>query len=1304
MAPSIGWKNDQRFALAVREYLEYGKYPTDLQARRVVNWLDKQFPESQGYTRTWQFGRISITRGGDSTEIPVFIQGANSSKPIGAWSSYGVSWDLAAGSFTTGAEGYRWSRKLGKPVSLNPKQPPSTPKQAPMPAVDPLPTSLPNTNGFFPAAPNGFNRDDYINVFTTVDTETGPGDKLVSLAAITLGQHRDTGAWHRLDEMQRYYLPDYRLGHGLAQQSVTGYTEDVARAYRELQSKQGLVYSKYYNNVQAQQFYSYLKRQGGVLVGQNIVGFDMDRLFPGNANWYLKQNVFDTITVMDTFDIAKAFRPNQAGFNRNQDLFKIVYGQTMERAGLTMHGAHPDAVATGVVYTHMMQDPAMSRLITALREGSITYATVPKWSTPYLPKVDDPVFKHYLTREAHALALNQQGQGGKMDPTFIDSINNFADAVLTISEEFGSHTAQMTEGIADLSSIMRLNQVASRIRIVTEAAQIPELSDRQALYQHLGLDSSTWNNIETLVADKQKRAERVTDLQRLKLIDKYESNPFYRAFYYPGTPGTDAYGNFVGPQNTEEMIDQINSKSIEERAEAYYKLDQAIAKTTEKFNTFSDVFSAIGEAYNFQSWSSTASGELSGINKAAKSLVPSSLSGFYSPIERLVKAGQNQLAMWGNKASFGNSMWSTISGVAGAINPIAGGITQGIGALTQIPGQLGQYQIAQTGEEIQRRLWLLSSTMSLVTAPLTLLGSAAKIAVGGLRSLTNFIKSSMGTILQYGTPWTPLTGVGASGYAASRYADYAYGLQVGTTNNTLNNWSMSQMGLYTMGEMDTSRLISSAMLGQFTNVYANGGDAQSQYSSFMDDVYRQLQGASGTDRQRLMWLASQVDSNAPQILSRMEAVNKELIARNKTPLTYTQMSSPSTWGVYSNPLTKSELATNYVVGFQYQAQKEQWNNSKMRLGAALWTAAGNPAMNIVNQLMDSLVQAVSNGDWRSAFKQVGDVLGDAFKKIKDAIDGFKDSSTFAQLRDGIVGMWESMKPKILNVVGEIGNAIINAFWVIVGKIADNVGVLWERLGMIDFDYKVGKGLVVTDKAQELLSADALSRSSPINQTSATGGRYTGSTDVLNNLREGKFGGEGLEFGYMETYREASGKTTKEYKAYEGRAGYQAMLTNDQSIIKWNGRQAVASSSATQRIMEMQNQAYIDPKITQEQLFTAIISAYPEIAEALGLREYVNEHSPLRTFMHEFQEKAQVAQADIAREAFITTSSVADSITDGTLSRIATDTMARVEITLRDGNGQLLTSLTLDENNKIIRQNIISTHVASLVVQDGGTTK
>lgn len=173
--------------------------------------------------------------------------------------------------------------------------------------------------------------------FVSFDIETNDRHMPISVSAIKFVYNKETRNLEIVDTLQRYYESQNKW--------LTG-TYDIHKLTEEklhlLRQQQGAKYSPTYNKKEAgiiEDFFG-----NSILIGQNIVDFDMPQLFrfghmPSNQT-------------MDTMTAARIMWPGRK--NDLDSIFQRMFGMTMAQAGLPHHDANSDTIAAAMVWRGMI--------------------------------------------------------------------------------------------------------------------------------------------------------------------------------------------------------------------------------------------------------------------------------------------------------------------------------------------------------------------------------------------------------------------------------------------------------------------------------------------------------------------------------------------------------------------------------------------------------------------------------------------------------------------------------------------------------------------------------------------------------------------------------------------------------------------------------------------------------------------------------------------------------------------------------------------------------------------------------------
>lgn len=173
--------------------------------------------------------------------------------------------------------------------------------------------------------------------FVSFDIETNDRYEPISVSAIKFAYNKETRNLEIVDTLQRYYESQNKWLTGTY--DVHKLTEEKLRLLRQ---QQGAKYSTSYNKKEAGIIENFFGNS--ILIGQNIVDFDMPQLF--------RFGHMPTNQTMDTMTAARIMWPGQK--NDLDSVFRRLFGMTMAEAGLPHHDANSDTVAAAMIWRKMM--------------------------------------------------------------------------------------------------------------------------------------------------------------------------------------------------------------------------------------------------------------------------------------------------------------------------------------------------------------------------------------------------------------------------------------------------------------------------------------------------------------------------------------------------------------------------------------------------------------------------------------------------------------------------------------------------------------------------------------------------------------------------------------------------------------------------------------------------------------------------------------------------------------------------------------------------------------------------------------
>lgn len=401
----------------------------------------------------------------------------------------------------------------------------------------------------------------------------------------------------------------------------------------------------------------------------------------------------------------------------------------------------------------------------------------------------------------------------------------------------------------------------------------------------------------------------------------------------------------------------------------------------------------------------------------------------------------------------GTAVGGIIGAGAGAIGGIGNAVEYGA---TYFQNKRRQKELTQIGEAITGRINFLGGIVDIVATPFKVLGTVTKSLTHNLRSLTisvgsftrSFLSQSWDLYNNLGSPLTPLTGVTYEGFEKASYIDRLTGRSIGTTNSAYEAFAQAQQNMYWRGQFDQGRLVASSLLGVYGDVYANGGNTESQYNNMVNTLYRRIRGADVTQRQFILGQASAIDSQLPQILSYMERVERYL----GRSVTYEELQRSNTWSVYKRDLTQEE--EDRFVGYRMERSiiKDSINNTKMRFGGLIWDRFGRDIMDTFNKKMD---------EWYAAFANSNFLKG--MDKLWDDLKNRRWDEVWGDLRAGVGSIsklfegfnvrinWGSTFEKIGTSIEKVFLLINDGWWTLLQNLTKSFASFIDYVNTIEID-------------------------------------------------------------------------------------------------------------------------------------------------------------------------------------------------------------------------------------------------------------
>lgn len=890
--------------------------------------------------------------------------------------------------------------------------------ERPQMKFDPNPTT-----GFFNKSALYRTRPEELQTFVSLDIETNDYNQPLSISALRFRYNAQKQQFESVDNFQRFYSTDWRQinrtyeVHGLS-----------PRELRSLRKQQGAQYPKTYNASEMEAFKRFLG--SSIVIGHNVASFDLPVLLHGAS---IPNSTIDTM-----FAARNVWR-NQP--NKLDNVFKRLFGKTMEEAGLPHHDANADTVATMMILQEMVKwEGVTGKSIQHVMQNPQGFHLAE--IDNMLDEAEQIIKGTYLNAQGGRGAVRmtaqelgfKNGKGEWMGGMHLDNPVNsdkMSDAEL-VKDALREAKAWETEtksanlgSLGELSLLFNSFNFWKKSSLVQQMAKAKSEEEQVALLRAAGFTAEgTGGEVQHLkdLASNLRSARDRSAWNELEYTKERRIAHMYR------------HGQILNEKDDEKIIRAATS--FDELNDA---IDEVITKNQELVSVY-EKFGRI-KPYDINQLISAAKGQWGGITSAASGVVPRFI---LNPISRLGDAAFNavdrSVSPWNAIQRTWNSGIGTAvtGGLTAMMGPAGAGIgmamTGAINAGTQILGNRKQAQVEMAGLAIQNNLNVLGAMVSWIATPFQLLHRAAKTLIGSFSGLSlginKFMQNSIGLMSQMGNPLEQLTGVGYSSYLGTTALDMATLNRGGTLNSTIEDFAKQSRALYGLGQVNNTRMIAASMLGVFDSVYTPTTDAAGAYYNTANRILRSMQGQSAEQQANTLYWATNLDSYMGGLI-RSAMLLGESDVRNLT--------DPSKSGMYWRPLGEKEEARFRRTQYEFGSATQQFNFSKMRLGNKLWEAVGKDLYNGLNRLVD----AAAGGNWKGVLEEAKNM----WEMLKEKIKGAWESMTGGKDK---VGFWG----KLIDGFNKGSEAVVT--WG--AKIAKTIITVWDDIF-----------LAVLEKAQGLIS-------------------------------------------------------------------------------------------------------------------------------------------------------------------------------------------------------------------------------------------
>ena len=544
----------------------------------------------------------------------------------------------------------------------------------------------------------------------------------------------------------------------------------------------------------------------------------------------------------------------------------------------------------------------------------------------------------------------------------------------------------------------------------------------------------------------------------------------------------------------------------------YKKIDEG-AESTKRWTNAIDAFKqSVGGVYDFKRWIDAGHEQSKGVLGALKGLVPSEVLGvgarfneaffgahyadYYGKrkiIEPITKIGNAAIAAGFALAPF-----------TGGASLIASGIGAGVSGITQAVGTYGENKIKEKGQILQSTIHLLGGTMDTILLPFRVLGKVLRTVIKSFLALSGLIGGitikGLRNMMDMGNPLTSYTGMDYTGYRASVAGDYGALLRKGSLESLRNTFTTDARGLYTVGKLNTNKIVAASMLGVFGDLYnpISGGDP---VASIANKAYKNMKGASAEEKSRIMYLLGEIGGSELQNLVQ---------SMNTLNMSYEDIINPAKKGVTWTNRNDENLRKRFQLDqyeFQSIGENIKWNG--MRIADKLWVKIGKPVYNGLNDI----IELIADNNWQGVF----DKLKDFWKQVKNWWDNDKDvqdiknifNKPIQGLTDGIINGFQSIGTEILKITQKVMHSMWDIVYPFISNLAD-IDILatlspFNKDG-IQFKSKTPTEKEINDEVKKLearqkgLWKDTIVESDPIYKEIF---QASGGTVDIRNLSEGE---------------------------------------------------------------------------------------------------------------------------------------------------------------------------------------------------------
>ena len=880
-------------------------------------------------------------------------------------------------------------------------------------------------------------KNQYERPIVVFDTETGHNDEILSVGAVKIAFNKVTRQFEKVDEYERYYYATETKSRGYRERlAVHGLTQDKIRELRRQQK--GLKYDKFYTAQEQIKLREFIGES--IISGHNVEEADIKWALGGN----IKNSVIDTLTVMENM--------RGRGGNKLDEVFKDVFGMSMEQKGLPHHGAMSDALATAMILGELVnrKDVTGASLRYVMKHKGTSIAPLDNpdvfgssgvtWG-PYQGYKRDP--NYYISRRNLLMAsefkdpetgepisgmhwddeqsiwdayedLRGSSKGGRRI-AHTESMDKWAATFASMASRIDTSTRQIAQTMTDLKGSAAIDQASARPRQISFLSKFvnSDVMEQNQQFmdaaQALHIPSTDWASYYKTAQDyalKQGKLANTLEEERNLGAWSNELTDFNAGQKAWNEQWINKRLRDAGRAGEALKAGRITQRQYDEVTTSLGDVGDALDEAIKHTDMWTSALMKLGQvkAFNPDRLFEAYEKGLGHVLGAARGVIPSEL---LSPINRIAdismtnnryryapfKAADNILnASPLTFAGIGAGIGSIIPGVG---TVVGGAVGAGVGGAlklgTQVIGNVSEAQINRHFQQMSMGMNIVGVGIDLVMMPFKALAKATTL----LTRAFGLLSGQIGNMGSLGNPLTTLTGIGYSQYQGLEVAEGMLGLGKGTLNSQFEDYARQKELLYTTGQMDQKRVVAASILGVFNDVYGSG-----DYGSMIDTLAKRNLSA------RDMALVSQLDPHSAQVLEVMKSIGATSLQQLADPTTlrgiyFNPLDSRKVWDAQSGQYV-SERTAFRMDSYELGAMKGSIGNSFMRIADMVWRGGGKSLGEGINRIIAGVAE--------------GGSFGNAWSELKEL---FKGNELWQTIKGGISTLWNGeIIPKLLNVASK----------------------------------------------------------------------------------------------------------------------------------------------------------------------------------------------------------------------------------------------------------------------------------------------